>query len=149
MSGEEKMSDKMNAVPNTDMNEQNASDQTGKTTTDLDSAWKDVIDGLFEPFTEFFFPQIHRDIDFSKGIEILDSKSTGISPYGNVGKRYADELVKVRKTVPWRAFVYLSILKFKVPGKRRVYSPNEPISTTTGLSIRTSTKESKSSVLRY
>ncbi|MCP5104867.1 MAG: hypothetical protein GY950_15885 [bacterium] len=66
-----------------------------KTKTDLDSAWKDVIDGLFEPFTAFFFPDIHRDIDFSKGIEILDSKSTGIEPYGNVGKRYADQLVKV------------------------------------------------------
>ncbi len=95
MSDEEKMSGKMNALPNADMNEQNTVDPIEIPKTDLDSAWKDVIDGLFEPFTEFFFPKIHRDIDFSKGIETLDPKSTGISPYGNVGKRYADELVKV------------------------------------------------------
>lgn len=70
-------------------------DTVKKEKTDQDSAWKDVIEGLFEPFTEFFFPPIHEDIDFEKGIEILDTKSTGITPYGNVGKRYADQLVKV------------------------------------------------------
>jgi hypothetical protein len=64
-------------------------------TTDYDSAWKDVIEELFEPFMEFFFPEAHRDIDFSKGIEILDSELRDIKPYGNVGKRYADELIKV------------------------------------------------------
>ena len=31
-----------------------------------DSAWKDVIEELFEPFMEFFFPYAHRMIDFSK-----------------------------------------------------------------------------------
>ncbi|MCP5104398.1 MAG: hypothetical protein GY950_13500, partial [bacterium] len=90
MNSKENMSNKMNTPLDTDTN-----GQTGEAKTDLDSAWKDVIDGLFEPFTEFFFPPIHRDIDFSKPIEILDSKSTGIAPYGNVGKRYADQLVKV------------------------------------------------------
>ncbi|MCP5046786.1 MAG: hypothetical protein GY940_06420, partial [bacterium] len=71
-------------------------DNNEQTKTDYDSAWKDVIEGLFEPFTEFFFPQIHKDIDFSRGIEILDSDLRDIAPYGNVGKRYADELIKVR-----------------------------------------------------
>jgi hypothetical protein len=42
-----------------------------KETPDYDSAWKDVIEILFESFLEFFFPHIHRDIDFSKGCEIL------------------------------------------------------------------------------
>ncbi len=66
-----------------------------KNTTDYDSAWKDVIEELFEPFMEFFFPEAHRDIDFSKGVEILDSELRDIKPYSNVGKRYADELIKV------------------------------------------------------
>ncbi|MCP5106716.1 MAG: hypothetical protein GY950_25250 [bacterium] len=95
MSSKEKTNHKKNAADDTDTKAQHAGNQTGKTQTDLDSAWKDVIDGLFESFTEFFFPPIHKDIDFSKDIEILDTKSTGITPYGNVGKRYADELVKV------------------------------------------------------
>jgi hypothetical protein len=95
MSSEEKMSDKMDAHSDMDVKEQNSNHQTGKTKTDFDSAWKEVIERLFESFTEFFFPEIHRDIDFSKGIEFLDSELREITPYGNVGKRYADELVKV------------------------------------------------------
>jgi predicted transposase/invertase (TIGR01784 family) len=94
MTSKEKMSDKMNAEES-DIKEQNASEQSGKKKTDFDSAWKDVIEGLFESFTGFFFPDIYKDIDFSKGIEILDSELRDIAPYGNVGKRYADELVKV------------------------------------------------------
>ena len=43
-----------------------------KNTTDYDSAWKDVIEELFEPFMEFFFPEAHRDIDFSKGFDSKD-----------------------------------------------------------------------------
>jgi hypothetical protein len=95
MSSEEKMSDKMDANSHMDVKEQNSNHQTEKTKTDFDSAWKEVIERLFESFTEFFFPEIHRDIDFSKGIEFLDSELREITPYGNVGKRYADELVKV------------------------------------------------------
>lgn len=36
-----------------------------------DSAWKDVIEKLLEPFLEFFFPDVYKDIDFSKGFEFL------------------------------------------------------------------------------
>jgi hypothetical protein len=93
MSNSEEKSTNTNAKP--DANERHSGRQIAETQTDQDSAWKEVIERLFEPFTEFFFPQIHKDIDFSKGIEILDAKSTGITPYGKVGKRYADELVKV------------------------------------------------------
>lgn len=63
--------------------------------TDYDSAWKDVIEAHFEAFLKFFFPMIHLDIDFSKGFEILSKELRKISPYGKVGKRYADVLVKV------------------------------------------------------
>jgi predicted transposase/invertase (TIGR01784 family) len=97
MSSKEKMKVRMNADREKDIpkHKQNTSPQTGKNKPDYDSAWKEVIERLFEPFTEFFFPDIHKDIDFSRGIEILDSELRDIAPYGNVGKRYADELVKV------------------------------------------------------
>ncbi len=34
---------------------------------DYDSAWKEIIEDLFEDFLLFFFPDIHGDIDWSKG----------------------------------------------------------------------------------
>ncbi|MGD2084935.1 MAG: sugar phosphate nucleotidyltransferase [Candidatus Aminicenantes bacterium] len=43
----------------------------GKKQPDYDSAWKDIIEEHFEPFLEFFFPHIHKDIDFTKSPEIL------------------------------------------------------------------------------
>jgi hypothetical protein len=95
MCSKEKMKGIMNADGETDLSTQTTGPQTGKNKTDYDSAWKEVIERLFEPFTEFFFPEVHKDIDFSQGIEILDSELRDIAPYGNVGKRYADELVKV------------------------------------------------------
>ncbi len=64
---------------------------------EYDSAWKEVIEEHFESFLEFFFPEIHKDIDFSKGFEFLSKELRKITPDGNVGKRYADELIKVRR----------------------------------------------------
>jgi len=64
-------------------------------TGDYDSAWKDVIEELFEPFLAFYFPHIHQDIDFSKGYTFLSKELRKIAPDGKVGNRYADELVKV------------------------------------------------------
>ncbi len=84
-------------------------DNNEQTKTDYDSAWKDVIEGLFEPFTKFFFPKIHKEIEFSRGIEVLDSDLRDIAPYGNVGKRYADELIKVWLKDGTPACIYLFI----------------------------------------
>ncbi len=109
----------MNASGNgeTAITKQNASPQTGKNKTDYDSAWKEVIEKLFEPFTGFFFPDIHQDIDFSKGIEILDSELRDIPPYGNVGKRYADELIKVYLKDGSQACIWVFI-HIEVQGKK-------------------------------
>jgi hypothetical protein len=78
-----------------------------------DSAWKDVIQELLEPFMRFFFPDIHADIDFSKGIEFLGQELRKIFPDGNTGKRYADELIKVRlkdgSAKYIRVFIHLEI----------------------------------------
>jgi hypothetical protein len=63
--------------------------------SDYDSAWKDVVEELFEPFLEFFFPDIYADIDFSKGYEFVSQELRKIMPASKVGKRLADELVKV------------------------------------------------------
>jgi len=60
-----------------------------------DSAWKEVLEKLFEKFLSFFFPQIHKDIDFSRGFEFLDNELQQIAVESDSGKRIIDKLVKV------------------------------------------------------
>jgi hypothetical protein len=38
----------------------------------FDSPWKDVLEAYFQDFMQFFFPQIHADIDWSRGYDFLD-----------------------------------------------------------------------------
>jgi hypothetical protein len=51
---------------------------------DYDSAWKEVIEKHFELFLEFFFPDIHKDIDFTKKSEILSKELRKIAPDSKV-----------------------------------------------------------------
>jgi len=60
-----------------------------------DSVWKDAIEAYFGEFLDFFFPQIARDIDLEKGYEFLDKELRRIVKDADIGKRYADVLVKV------------------------------------------------------
>ncbi|MCP5107264.1 MAG: hypothetical protein GY950_28010, partial [bacterium] len=62
---------------------------------EYDSAWKDIIEEHFEPFLEFFFLDIHKDIDFTRKPEILSKELRKIIPNAKTGKRYADILIKV------------------------------------------------------
>ncbi len=66
--------------------------------TDYDSAWKDVLEELFEPFMEFFFPEAYDMIDFSKGFEFMTKELRKLAPKNKTGKRYPDEVVKVYLT---------------------------------------------------
>ena len=61
----------------------------------VDSAWKDIIEELFYDFLNFFFPDICKDVNFSKGYEFLTQELTKIVKDNNIGKKYIDELVKV------------------------------------------------------
>jgi hypothetical protein len=61
----------------------------------FDTPWKQIIEKYLEDFLEFFFPQIHADIDFSKGYEILSKELLPLLKKYKIGKRYADELIKV------------------------------------------------------
>jgi len=38
-----------------------------------DNPWKVAVQNMFENFLAFFFPDIHQDIDFSKGFQFLES----------------------------------------------------------------------------
>ncbi|MBC6417813.1 MAG: hypothetical protein GDA44_02975 [Prochloron sp. SP5CPC1] len=62
---------------------------------EYDSPWKEAIESYFEEFMAFFFPEAHRDIDWSRGYETLDTELQQVVRDANLGKRLADKLVRV------------------------------------------------------
>jgi hypothetical protein len=66
-----------------------------KITSDYDSGWKEVLEEYFQDFLLFYFPQIHRDIDFSKPFAFLDSEFRKIVKESEEEKRRVGRLVRV------------------------------------------------------
>jgi hypothetical protein len=64
---------------------------------EYDTPWKDVIEAYFEDFIGFFFPKIHAEIDWSRGYDFLDQELSQVVRDAELGKRWADKLVKVWK----------------------------------------------------
>jgi hypothetical protein len=65
---------------------------------DFDSAWKEALDAYFEPFMAFFFAEAHGEIDWARGVEMLDKELQQITPESEQGRRVVDKLVKVWRT---------------------------------------------------
>ena len=63
--------------------------------TDFDSPWKDLLDGYFERFMAFFFPETWKDIDWEKPNEFLNTEFQKIARDTETGRRLVDRLVKV------------------------------------------------------
>jgi Domain of unknown function (DUF4351) len=63
--------------------------------TDLDSPWKDILRAYFPQAIAFFFPQTWDLIDWSRPHEFLDKEFQQVSQDAQIGRRYADQLVKV------------------------------------------------------
>ncbi|MEM6402854.1 MAG: cytosolic protein [Cyanobacteria bacterium P01_D01_bin.116] len=63
--------------------------------TEYDSPWKEIIQLYFEDFVLFFFPQVHSQIDWSRGFEFLDQELQQVVRDAELGKRLVDKLVKV------------------------------------------------------
>ncbi len=64
---------------------------------EFDSPWKDILEAYFQDFMQFFFPQIHDDIDWSRGYDFLDQELQQVVRDAELGKRLTDKLVKVWK----------------------------------------------------
>lgn len=62
---------------------------------DYDSPWKDILEAYFEECIEFFFPDIYPEIDWTRGYEFLDKELQKVVKEAEVGRRFADKLVKV------------------------------------------------------
>jgi Domain of unknown function (DUF4351) len=65
--------------------------------TDQDSPWKLMLRQYFPEAIEFFFPDIARAIDWTRPIEFLDKEFQQLTPDAEIGKRFADQLVKVHR----------------------------------------------------
>ena len=66
-----------------------------KTRADQDSPWKEVLRQYFPEAIVFFFPHTADQIDWTRPCEFLDKEFQQIAIDAELGKRYADQLVKV------------------------------------------------------
>jgi hypothetical protein len=64
---------------------------------EFDSPWKDILEAYFPDFLQFFFPQIHAEVDWNRGYGFLDTELQQVVRDAELGKRLADKLVKVWK----------------------------------------------------
>jgi hypothetical protein len=62
---------------------------------DLDSPWKDILRAYFPQAIQFFFPNTAALVDWEQPYEFLDKEFQSIARDAEVGRRYADQLVKV------------------------------------------------------
>jgi hypothetical protein len=62
---------------------------------DLDGPWKDILRAYFPQAIAFFFPQTAALIDWDRPYEFLDKEFQKVSQDAEIGRRYADQLVKV------------------------------------------------------
>src|SRR5437764_912470 len=62
---------------------------------DYDGPWKEALDVYFAPFLELLFPDIHSQIDWSRGYESLDKEFQQVMRESEIRRRYVDKLVKV------------------------------------------------------
>jgi len=63
--------------------------------TELDSPWKDILELYFEAFVQFFFRQLHKLIDWSRGYEFMDKELQKVLKDAKTKQRFTDKLAKV------------------------------------------------------
>ncbi|MBD2139136.1 hypothetical protein H6F32_16510 [Anabaena sp. FACHB-1237] len=66
-----------------------------ETTANYDQTWKEAISQYFESFMQFFYPNLHAKIDWSKTPISLDKELKQITASSQTKKRYADKLFQV------------------------------------------------------
>jgi hypothetical protein len=76
---------------------------------DFDSPWKESLELYFRAFLALFFPQIHDDIDWSRGFEFLDKELQKIVRQARTSRQYVDKLVKVWRKSGREAWVLIHV----------------------------------------
>ncbi|AUT00153.1 hypothetical protein CLI64_07035 [Nostoc sp. CENA543] len=63
--------------------------------SDNDSPWKEILEAYFPQAMQFFFPQTAALINWERPHQFLDKEFQQIAREAELGRRYADKLVKV------------------------------------------------------
>ena len=79
------------------------------TSSDSDSAWKEILESSFKEFLFFFFRPIHDDIDWTVPPEFKDKELAKAHRRGGLGKRTVDKLVKVRLLSGVEAWILIHV----------------------------------------
>ena len=77
--------------------------------SEYDSPWKEAVERFLAWFLEFFFPDVFRGIDWSRGYESLDKELQQIVREGELGLRLADKLFKVWRLDGEEAWVLIHV----------------------------------------
>jgi len=88
---------------------------TSRSPRDLDSPWKEALEHFLAPFLAFFFPNIHKALDWSRGYQSLDKELHQIVRGAKVGRRLADKLLKVWRKDGQEAWILIHV---EVQGRR-------------------------------
>ena len=75
----------------------------------FDSPWKSAIQHAFPEFLAFYFPDGHRDIDWTRGHVFLDKELRRILRDADSADRHADKLVRVHRRQGGEHWVYVHI----------------------------------------
>ncbi|WP_022947234.1 RpnC/YadD family protein [Methylohalobius crimeensis] len=62
---------------------------------DYDSPWKEALEKRFPEFLALLFPSIYAEVDWRRGQVFLDKELQQVVQDAQLGRRYADKLVKV------------------------------------------------------
>ena len=62
---------------------------------DHDNPWKEAIEGAFQDFLAFYFPQAHDGIDWTQGHVFLDKELRQVVRDADSGKKFVDLLAQV------------------------------------------------------
>ncbi len=64
---------------------------------DYDSPWKEALEQYFQALCEFYFPVVHAGVAWERGYEFLDKELQQVVRDAELGRRYADKLIKVSR----------------------------------------------------
>ena len=77
--------------------------------SDFDTAWKELLQRHFEPAIAFFFPDVHVEIDWTRGVSFDDKELQYAVRRAGRGKRTVDLLAKVWLERGRRAWILLHV----------------------------------------
>jgi len=76
---------------------------------DYDSPWKDMLEQAFPEFMAFFFPQAYAAIDWTRGYAFNNTELRQVVRDAELGRRFADALVRVTQHNGEERWVYVHI----------------------------------------